>query len=72
MGIKIKWSGSGVNEVAKIEIMIKDKYPKLKKNMKVIKIDKKYFRPNEVENLIGDFSKSKKVLNWKPKTSIDT
>ena len=39
--------------------------------MKVIKIDKKYFRPNEVENLIGDFSKSKKVLNWKPKTSID-
>ena len=39
--------------------------------MKIIKIDKKYFRPNEVENLIGDFSKSKKVLNWKPKTTIE-
>ena len=71
LDIKIKWSGSGVNEFAKIENYDQSKYPKLKKNMKVIKIDKKYFRPNEVENLIGDFSKSKKVLNWKPKTSID-
>ena len=40
--------------------------------MKVIKIDKKYFRPNEVNNLIGDASKSKKILFWKAKTSIDT
>jgi len=39
--------------------------------MKVIKIDKKYFRPNEVENLIGDYSKSKRVLKWKPKTTIN-
>ena len=39
--------------------------------MEVIKIDKKYFRPNEVENLIGDSSKSKKILKWTPKTSID-
>ena len=71
LDIKIKWNGSGVNEIAKIVNYDESKYPKLKKNMKVIKIDKKYFRPNEVENLIGDFSKSKKVLNWKPKTSIN-
>ena len=38
--------------------------------MQVIKIHKKYFRPNEVENLIGNSSKSKKLLNWNPKTSI--
>ena len=30
-------------------------------------IDKKYFRPNEVDNLIGNSSKAKKILNWKPK-----
>ena len=39
--------------------------------MVVIKIDKKYFRPNEVDNLVGNSTKAKKkVLNWKPKTSI--
>ena len=38
--------------------------------MVVIRIDKKYFRPNEVDNLVGNSSKAKKVLNWRPKTSI--
>ena len=35
--------------------------------MTVVRIDKKYFRPNEVNNLIGNSSKAKKILNWKPK-----
>ena len=35
-----------------------------------VKIDKKYFRPNEVEYLLGDYSKAKKILNWEPKTSF--
>ncbi len=72
MGIKIKWSGKGLHETAKIISFDKEKYPNLKNNMKVIKIDKKYFRPNEVNNLIGDSSKSKRILLWKAKTSIDT
>jgi GDPmannose 4,6-dehydratase len=72
VGIKIKWSGSGLNEIAKIISFDKKKYPNLKEHMKIIKIDKKYFRPNEVNNLIGNSSKSKKVLFWKAKTSIDT
>ena len=38
--------------------------------MIVVKIDKKYFRPNEVNNLVGNSTKAKKVLNWSPKTSI--
>ena len=38
--------------------------------MVVIKIDKKYFRPNEVNNLVGNSGKAKKILNWKPKTTI--
>ena len=38
--------------------------------MVVVRIDKRYFRPNEVDNLIGNSSKAKKILNWKPKTSI--
>ena len=38
--------------------------------MVVVRIDKKYFRPNEVDNLVGNSTKAKKILNWKPKTSI--
>ena len=52
-------------------ISIKKKYPNLNKGMIVVRISKKFFRPNEVENLIGDPSKAKKILNWKTKISID-
>ncbi|MCB9025401.1 MAG: GDP-mannose 4,6-dehydratase [Bdellovibrionaceae bacterium] len=38
---------------------------------KYIKIDPKYFRPTEVDNLVGDASKAKKILGWKNKTSFD-
>ena len=70
LDIKIKWSGRGLNEYAKITDFNFKKYPNLKKNMKIIKISKKYFRPNEVENLIGNASKAKKNLQWKPKIQI--
>tara|TARA_B100000212_G_scaffold338327_1_gene314668 strand:+ start:1666 stop:2706 length:1041 start_codon:yes stop_codon:yes gene_type:complete len=36
-----------------------------------IKTSQKYFRPNEVDYLLGDYSKAKKLLNWEPKTSFD-
>ncbi len=71
LGIKISWSGKGINEKAKIKNFDKNKYPNLKKGMVVIKIDKKYFRPNEVDNLIGNSSKARKLLKWRPKTSIN-
>ena len=40
-------------------------------NMIVVKISKRYFRPNEVDNLIGNANKAKKLLKWKPKTNIN-
>lgn len=61
VGIKISWIGKGVNEVGVDE-----------KNDKVlVKINPKYYRPVEVQLLLGDSSKAKKVINWKSKTSID-
>ena len=36
----------------------------------LVKIDKKYFRETEVDNLVGNYSKAKKILKWKPKTNI--
>ena len=70
LGISIYWTGKGLKEKAVIKDFNKKKYLNLKKGMIVIKIDKKYFRPNEVDELIGNSSKAKKVLKWKPKTSI--
>ena len=70
LGIKISWIGKGLKERAIIKKFNKDKYSNLKKGMTVVRIDKKYFRPNEVNNLIGNSSKAKKILNWKPKTTI--
>ena len=60
IGIKIKWIGKGKNEKGL------DK----KTNRTIISINKKYFRPNEVDYLKGDSSKAKRELKWKPKISF--
>ena len=69
LGMKIKWSGHGLKEKAQL-IQVNKKYPNLKKGMIVVKISKKYFRPNEVPNLKGNANKAKRLLNWKAKTNI--
>lgn len=58
LDIKIKWKGENLNEIGFDE----------KSNKEIIKIDKKYFRPAEVDFLIGNSSKAQKVLGWLPKT----
>jgi len=60
LGIKFKWKGKGVNSKC------------YNQNGKcIIECDKKYFRPLEVDTLIGDSRKARKVLKWKPKTNLD-
>ena len=54
------WKGKGLNEKA---------YDK-KTNKLIVKIDKKFFRPTEVNYLYGDSKKAKKVLKWLPKTNL--
>jgi len=58
--IKIKWKGQGVDEVG-IDS---------ETNNIIIRIDKRYFRPTEVETLLGDSTKAKNKLNWYPKISF--
>ena len=60
IGIKIKWIGKGLGE----------KGVNSKNNEILIKIDKNYFRPNELNYLRGDYSKAKKILKWKPKINF--
>ena len=61
IGFKIKWINKGLKEEGIDEITKK----------KIINVSKKYFRETEVDNLIGDFSKAKKILKWKPKYSLN-
>ena len=60
LNMKISWKGKGINEKA---------YDNSGKC--IIECNKKYFRPSEVESLIGDYSKAKKILNWKPSRDIN-
>jgi GDPmannose 4,6-dehydratase len=57
IGITLGWEGSGVNEIGL------DK----KNGRQLIQVDKRYFRPTEVDHLEGDFSKAKEQLKWSPK-----
>jgi GDPmannose 4,6-dehydratase len=59
LDMKIDWKGKGLNEVGYY------------KEKEIIKVDPKYFRPTEVESLLGDPSKAKKKLNWAPKISFE-
>jgi GDPmannose 4,6-dehydratase len=59
LGMNILWKGKGLEEVG----LVNDKI--------IIKIDSRYFRPAEVENLLGDASKAKKKLNWQPKINFN-
>ena len=68
--IKVKWQGKGLQEKAVVTEFDKFISPCIKKNQIIVRIDKKYLRPNDVENLIGDSNKAKNLLNWKPKNNI--
>ncbi len=69
LGIKIKFRGEGVNEVGYVEKVNGENAPNISPGDEIIKINPKYFRPTEVDNLLGDPSKAKKELNWVPEIS---
>ena len=59
LNMKIVWKGKNLDEVGSFN------------GQEIIKVDPKYFRPSEVESLLGDASKAKKKLNWYPKISFE-
>ena len=86
-GVEIEWTGENENEKGIVKSINKDwvtdslsmmgdlyfnlilKY--LKKGNLVVYVDKNYYRPTEVDFLIGDASKAKKILGWEPKVKFD-
>ncbi|MFT6069518.1 MAG: GDPmannose 4,6-dehydratase [Bacteriovoracaceae bacterium] len=69
VGVEIEFSGSGIEEVAKVVKCTKPEF-QIDVGQVVMKVDPKYFRPTEVELLLGDPSKAKKVLGWEPKYDL--
>ena len=57
--LKIKWKGKGLKECGYLN------------NKKIVLIDKNYFRPTEVESLLGNSNKARKELNWKPSYNLN-
>ncbi len=77
LGITLKWQGSGVEEqgivdqVQKLENKDFDATAQVKPGDVIVRIDPRYFRPTEVETLLGDPTKAKEELGWEPQISFE-
>ena len=60
VGVKVEWKGTGDSEIG----------VDANTGRTIIQVNKKYYRPIDIEALIGDYSKAKRVLGWNPKTSF--
>jgi GDPmannose 4,6-dehydratase len=72
LGITLRFEGSGVDEKAFVERITGDHAPALKPGDCIVAIDPRYFRPAEVETLLGDPSKAKQRLGWTPEITVQT
>lgn len=70
LGITLKFKGSGIDEIGIVEAIDSDKAPNLKVGQEILRIDPRYFRPAEVETLLGDPSKAKEMLGWEPQITV--
>lgn len=68
LGIRINWEGSGLDEIGRVAENRDDDGPKT--GDIIVRIDPRYFRPTEVETLLGDASKARNKLGWQPKISF--
>ena len=71
LGITLRFEGKGINEYAVVVAISGDKAPSLKLGDVVVRVDPNYFRPAEVETLLGDPSLAKKDLGWIPQITLD-
>ncbi len=70
LGIELEFKGAGIDEKGFVKACHNPEFI-LEKGKEVLAVDPKYFRPTEVDLLIGDASKAKKILGWVPEISLD-
>ncbi|HYD97620.1 MAG TPA: GDP-mannose 4,6-dehydratase [Noviherbaspirillum sp.] len=69
LGMTLRWEGSGVDEVA----LVADPGPQanISTGQVIVRIDPRYFRPTEVDSMVGDAARAREKLGWAPKTSFE-
>lgn len=70
LGIHLDWQGEGVNEYA-VVAKVEGADASCAIGQKIVSVDPRYFRPTEVESLLGDATAARRGLGWEPKTSFD-
>ena len=70
LGIALRFEGEGVEEVALVESVAGEDSPFVKPGDVVVRVDPRYFRPAEVETLLGDPTKAKEKLGWVPEITV--
>lgn len=71
LGIILEFSGEGVDEIATVAKLEGDTATALKVGDVIVKVDTRYFRPAEVETLLGDPTKAKELLGWVPEITVE-
>lgn len=71
VGVELEFSGEGVNEIATVVAVSGDNAPAVKVGDVIVRVDPRYFRPAEVETLLGDPTKAKNKLGWVPEIAVD-
>lgn len=71
LGITLSFEGNGIHEEAVVRAIDGDKAPSVKIGDVIVKVDPRYFRPAEVETLLGDPAKAKADLGWVPQITLD-
>lgn len=71
VGVELAFSGEGVDEVATVTAVTGDKAPAVKVGDVIVRVDPRYFRPAEVETLLGDPTKAKEKLGWVPEIAVE-
>ncbi len=69
-GIELDFTGTGKEEIGRIKELTEE-IPHLKIGQELVKVDASYYRPTEVDQLVGDASKAREKLGWKPKHTIE-
>ena len=69
IGVEVEFRGEGIDEVAVATRVISDAAPAIREGQTIVRVDPRYFRPAEVETLLGDPSKAREKLGWEPEIS---
>jgi GDPmannose 4,6-dehydratase len=70
LGVTLKFEGQGIDETATVTAIVGDNAPALRAGDVIVRIDPRYFRPTEVETLLGDPTKAKEKLGWVPEITV--